>query len=190
MIDNIYVFDDIVDKEEQERIKNDMLGRSFPWYFMSDITNPAIMLQKRPGFSHYFVNDYEVNSNRGDLIEKIIDNSVNKINFKLNKIIKCRGFLQIPIKLDPTETLVDSPHIDIPEKHLVILYYVSDTDGDTIIYNETFKDGIELPDPKLMTEKQRVKPKQGRVVIFNGHTYHSGTQSVNDVRCVINTNLI
>ena len=63
-----------------------------------------------------------------------------------------RSFLQFPLNLKNYD--VDTPHIDIyNRKHLVVLYYVCDSDGDTIIYNER----KETPD-KVYTIKERVTP--------------------------------
>ena len=39
------------------------------------------------------------------------------------------------------------------------------------------------------TVKQRVTPKQGRVVIFDGGQYHTALQAVNKIRCIANYNL-
>ena len=67
--------------------------------------------------------------------------------------------------------------------HLVVLYYVNTSDGDTIIYNQK-------EETKEYTIKQKVTPKQGRVVVFDGRFYHTAEQPSNDIRCVINFNLI
>jgi len=37
---------------------------------------------------------------------------------------------------------------------------------------------------------KRVTPKQGRVVIFNGLHWHTAEQPKDNVRCIINYNLI
>jgi len=76
------------------------------------------------------------------------------------------------------------PHIDLDEgwEHAVVLYYVIDSDGDTIIYNER-------TESLTYTEKQRVSPKQGRVVIFDGRQYHTAEQPTKGTRCIVNYNL-
>ena len=40
------------------------------------------------------------------------------------------------------------------------------------------------------TIKKSVKPKQGRVAIFDGRYYHTANQPNKDIRCVINYNLV
>ena len=56
------------------------------------------------------------------------------------------------------------------------------SDGDTIIYNER-------TESSSYTEKQRVSPKQGRVVIFEGGQYHTAEQPTKGTRCIVNYNL-
>ena len=67
----------------------------------------------------------------------------------------------------------------IDTDHFVMLYYVGDSDGDTIIYNEREKS-------KSYTIKKKVTPKQGRVVLFDGRLYHTAEQSINTTRCIVN----
>ena len=86
MIDKIHVVDDIIDKEEQEKLKSTLLSRHFPWFYLDDMT---ILdgKQQRPGFSHYFVLDEKVNSNLVCLTDKIIENSCDKINVDWSPLV-------------------------------------------------------------------------------------------------------
>ena len=61
------------------------------------------------------------------------------------------------------------PHVDIIElnNYMTCIYYVNDSDGDTVIYNETEKNCNKF------TEFKRITPKRGRLLIFNGNRYHS-----------------
>ena len=38
-------------------------------------------------------------------------------------------------------------------------------------------------------ELQRITPKQGRVVVFDGMYWHTAEQPTKDVRCIINVNV-
>ena len=68
MINDIYVFDDIIEKPYQELIKETLLGgdkpptidvveEPFPWYYISDITDAdhEATFQGRFGFCHQYV---------------------------------------------------------------------------------------------------------------------------------------
>ena len=56
---------------------------------------------------------------------------------------------------------------------------MTDNDAETVIYDNTSLS-------ENMTELTRVKPKQGRVVIFNGKYYHTAEQPKKNIRCVVN----
>jgi len=183
MIDDILIFDDIVDKKYQLEIIDKVLGKDFDWYFEKDISVADNNNQQRPGFSHYFHKKNGNISKYGNLSLPILNEACDKINFKRKNIIQGRSFLQLPMNVKDNH-LVDSPHIDVYEKHLVILYYVLDSDGDTIIYSDKYES--EIPNFKELKEVKRIKPKQGRVVMFNGLHWHTACQPEKNVRCVIN----
>ena len=184
----ILIFDDVIDLEYQNIIKEILLGDrqykgyNFPWYLTHDVTKPAKAdSQLRPAFFHGYV-DYpsELSSIFHDLFIRLIQNSCAKIDKKNVDAIQGRSFCQLPISSDKIS--VDTPHIDIKEDHFVMLYYVCDSDGDTIIYNEQVKS-------ETYTLQRRVTPKQGRVVLFDGSYYHTAEQPLNNIRCVVNYNL-
>ena len=107
-----------------------------------------------------------------------------KLGMRNINVLQGRSFLQFPINTDGT---IDTAHIDIEEDidFMVALYYVCDSDGDTVIYNER----EELPNEKY-TIKESVTPKQGRMVIFDGRLYHAAKQPINsNTRCIVNYNL-
>jgi hypothetical protein len=78
------------------------------------------------------------------------------------------------------------PHIDDYQDHLVLLYYVNDSDGDTLLYKNIY-------DPEQdndMIIESRISPKAGRAVLFMGDTYHSfHYPNKHDTRSVININI-
>jgi hypothetical protein len=64
-----------------------------------------------------------------------------------------------------------------------LLYYVNNSDGDTIFYNERF---TGQPIGKL-TEQMRVSPKKNRAVIFDSSQLHSACKPTNkNYRIVLN----
>ncbi len=185
---NILVFDNVIDIDYQNTIKEILLGDrqykgyDFPWYLTHDVTKPAKAdSQKRPAFFHGYV-DYpsELSSSFHDLFTELIQNSCGKLRLENVRVIQGRSFCQLPINSEVMS--VDTPHIDTKDDHFVMLYYVCDSDGDTIIYNETVES-------ENYTIQQRITPKQGRVVLFDGAYYHTAEQPLNNIRCVVNYNL-
>ena len=193
MIDEgkIIVIDDFISPEYQQKIKDELLGldNAFPWYYTEDVTGAGDYdSQHRAGFGHQYVfmddNDIShIESVYHHLFTPMLSKACQYLKMPETKVLQGRSFLQFPLKNIDT-SVVDTPHIDIDEgdEHTVVLYYVIDSDGDTIIYNER-------EESSTYTEKQRVTPKQGRVVIFDGRQYHTAQQPSNGTRCIVNYNL-
>ena len=191
MIDDVYVFDDIVDKEYQNKIKALVYSPEFSWYICKDVSLEGNPHQKRPGFKHNFVSpDNVIRSEFHKVIMPIIMSSLEKINLKKSyNITQGRAFLQLPLNI-PDRHLVDTPHVDADVPHLAVLYYVNDSDGDTIIYENEFKGYDNIPHLDDLKIKQKITPKMGRVVVFNGKYWHTAEQPEHNNRCIINYNLI
>ena len=189
MIDKIYVFDDIIEKDYQNKIKNILIGEGryndedFPWYYIDDVTASGdYENQKRGAFVHDYVHyEYGIESDFHYLFLDLIKKSCSKLKIKEVDALQGRSFLQLPTNIKRED--VDSPHTDMQFKHFVMLYYVCDSDGDTIIYNE------KMISEKGFTVQKKVTPKQGRVVLFNGSLYHTAQQPNHGIRCVVNYDL-
>tara|TARA_B100001093_G_C26701352_1_gene959246 strand:- start:384 stop:947 length:564 start_codon:yes stop_codon:yes gene_type:complete len=187
MIDDILIFDDIVDKKYQLEIIDKVLGKEFDWYFQKDVSINNNDIQQRPGFSHYFHKKNGEISKHSNLVLPLIDEVCSKINFNRKNILQGRSWLQLPMTVKDNHN-VDSPHIDDYKEHLVILYYVLDSDGDTILYHNKYEN--KVPKFDELKEMKRIKPKQGRVVIFNGLHWHTACQPKKNIRCIINYDVV
>ena len=186
----ILVIDDFISLEYQEKIKKDLLGLDnyFPWHYTQDVTNSGEFdSQNRPAMAHQYVSidgdSSEIESAFHHLFVPMLSKACQYLKVPEAEVLQGRSFLQFPLKNIDT-SVVDTPHVDLDdeEEHTVVLYYVIDSDGDTIIYNER-------EETSTYTEKQRVTPKQGRVVIFDGRQYHTAQQPSNGTRCIVNYNL-
>ena len=191
MIDKggILVIDNFIDKEYQQKIKDNLMGdNDFPWYYIDDVTDAySGENQGRAGLSHVYIeyNDdktSDIVSDFHDLFIPLLELACETLEVPSARIVQGRSFLQFPLNLNSSED--DTPHIDLEEgeRHIVVLYYVVTSDGDTVIYNER-------TEGDTYTVKQKVTPKQGRVVIFDGGQYHTAQQAINTVRCIANYNL-
>ena len=185
----IIVIDNVIDPDYQEQIRSILLGEvnygdyEFPWYYTKDITKSDLPnSQKRPAFSHLYVKSYgQVVSEFHDIFLDLITVCCHRLEMTEVNVIQGNSFLQLP--LTTKRGKVDTPHIDTNEKNFVMLYYVCDSDGDTIIYNEKVES-------EKYTVKESVSPKQGRVVLFDGGLFHTAEQPISNTRCIVNYNLV
>jgi len=189
-VKNIQIFDNIISLEKQEEIKNLLYGNNFPWYYINDVTlsnkNPY---QQRPALNHLYVDDERINSDKFSKIKIIFDEGSKRLNKKF-KPIKVRSFMQFPLNKNIIgENYKDTPHLDMEKPHTVFLYYVNDSDGETIIYDYNSKNINDVPLFENIKIIKKVKPKQGRLIVFDGFTWHSSSQPRNNVRTVINFDL-
>tara|TARA_B100001057_G_C22822470_1_gene939975 strand:+ start:1141 stop:1725 length:585 start_codon:yes stop_codon:yes gene_type:complete len=187
----VWVFDDIIDEVYQNEIEETLFSNNFSWYFIQQIASPPVGPVPRPAFQHQFVHKGgEVNSDWNEMTMRIVNSSCKKIGLQYDKVHQGRSFFQLPLS-NINKDILDPVHIDdenIP--HMVVLYYVKDSDGDTIIYNNHYEKDKEKPLDNNLEIKKTVTPKKGRVVIFDGWFWHTAQQPSNDTRCVINYNVI
>ena len=185
----VFVFDNIINLNYQTRIKELLVGEGtfnnlcLPWYFTLDITySEELEGQGRCAFVHNFAHpDEGIISSFHPLFLKLIKNSCKKIKVEKVNILQGKTLFELP-KSKVLDT-PDDPHINFHEKHFSMIYYVSDSDGDTIIYNEKEKS-------KSYTIKERVSPKQGRVVLFDGALFHTDEEPKEGRRCIVRYDLV
>lgn len=139
------------------------------------------------GFSHLFFASEGKFSQFSDALSQPA-----KICFPNNELVRGRLFLQLPID----ENQIGEYHVDFQQDHYTMIYYVNDTDGDTVFsrYNDkdfpselTEKEKFSIVNKDLWVEK-RVTPKKGRCVIFDGRIYHASSTPTIDDRFVLNYN--
>ena len=87
------------------------------------------------------------------------------------------------------EDFIHYPHIDSNVPNIASVFYVNESDGDTIFYNVKLDD---IPkDLKDLKECDRVSPKANRLVIFDGDLLHTGcSPTKHKNRILINSNYI
>jgi len=187
------IIENLLDQNVADEIE-DVLLHNAPWHLITDITYGTGSNERAtPAVGHVFVNT-EWNKNDDDFLElvrPIIDEACKKINYKYHNIQKARSFLQMPLHENFTNTKVDALHTDQPYTHLVVLYYVMDSDGDTILVDH-IREGearfdLEAED---FEEMIRVTPQKNKCVVFDGDVYHTAEQPQDGLRCIINFNLL
>ena len=192
----IWIYDDIIPKAQQDEIENTLLSYTFKWGFIDNVTSGGSH-EKRPAFGHTFVRNGTVITQEDTIrtIEPIWAGCMEKLMERTGTVgkyafVQSRSFLQVPLR-NIRGSKLDAHHIDVADEHFALLYYVCDSDGDTVLFKNMYsKDNPKPPEPHELREKARVTPKKGRVVIFDGYHWHTATQPSKNVRCIINTDVL
>lgn len=119
-----------------------------------------------------------------DLGSHILNTFAKKHGIKIKEILRIKANI-----LNKTDKKghIHPPHIDMTTPHMVLLYYVNDSDGDTVIFDQKY-DGGEVP---MLTVNRTVEPKAGSAIVFDGLTYHSSSSpQYAEERIVLNINFI
>lgn len=170
------IIDQYFSKQIQDEIESVLSSNDFPWFFIPETVSgdkesklPKFKNTKNTfGFKHFLYDFNEVNSNYFKDFNNL---------FKFNNLIRAKINLLTPIA-GYKKNNHNQPHVDIDDKeHVTKIYYVNDSDGDTFFFDKNHK---------LI---QRVTPKKGRLIVFNGLILHAGSNPIKfDRRMVININ--
>lgn len=153
-----------------------------PWTFVPNLSYGQTDNYDAAGFSHtfYLNNKYNQSGNTTistpeyNYIIPLLLEGMSKFDLDctIENVFRCRARMT----LNREKTRVEDKHVDYNFPHLVLLYYINSTDGDTIIYEN---DRIV----------ERITPKRRRCVLFDGTLFHASSSSTASPRIVLNTNM-
>jgi|TARA_S200002703_G_C3659140_1_gene202428 hypothetical protein len=106
-----------------------------------------------------------------------------KFNFNLGQVIRAKINLKFKQE-SKLNKFINPPHIDntIPNT-LIGIYYINDSDGDTIIYEGNDENNLKI--------LESIEPKKGRMILMDGSTWHSASHPLKtNKRMVINYNIV
>jgi len=192
MLNNIVIIDDAIPVAYQDYLERSIIEDDIGWKYRPNLGNdtPKVNLldvTPAPGIIHVFCNENGIQSKLFYKVLPMVEEVCRKANYDLVGIYGGRTFIQQPGKDNTAFTKI---HTDLNVEHMVLIYYVVDADGDTVLFDKTT---YEIPKNELETSKlnvlQRVTPKKGRAILFDGSRYHATTLPILDKRCIININL-
>jgi hypothetical protein len=174
----ITVIDDCIAAGYQNFIETTLENPEFPWYYNSQISVPGSS-DPNTGFSHTAFRNYEndkAQSRYFEILLPILFQGIDryKKGHEIKDVYRIRPAMFVKNQNDGNHVA----HIDQHYKHHVMLYYVKDSDGPTLFFE----------DDKII---KQIHPKKGRCVIFPGEIYHaSSCPRQNNNRVVINYNFL
>lgn len=186
-------YDQLVEPEIADAIEQLFISNKFPWYFFANVnySTPAFTghagiarddprFQESFGFSNLIFPGNRPSSPRFKLSKKILAAFLGKQGLASANLLRIKANLLVRSS-SPNCPRPFTPHVDIPKPHWVLIYYVNDSDGDTVILDKMY------PDCSNAVVLHSVSPKKGRAILFDGRHYHCGTSpSKHDTRIVLN----
>jgi len=192
MIEGIHVLENIISIGKQDILENYFKGTTVKWkevnnlWYFKDVKSPQSVI----------ISDEIKNKVIINLIEEIKNNALVRLGLKelqsyrakVNKLTANKQYSQFNNKV--------SMHIDRDIKHVSMVYYISNADGDTKFYNllngniQNFVEYVKNKEFNRFQEIRAITPNKGSIVIFDGYTpHHSSYPTVTD-RYVINYNVV
>lgn len=166
-------YSNIISQMNQNQIEEFLIGEDqmFSWFYGKNTRHLNHIF--RIGAMEHYQNLY---------LSKILDlldwqNTLKKLNIP-NKVYQMKANLY----LQEQSSKPNPAHIDFYKPHQVVLYYVNNSDGDTILYDKVLGE-----DPETLKEIERFHPNQGDFVVFDGLRYHSSSSPIENFhRCTLN----
>jgi hypothetical protein len=186
--------DDVVEPSVADEIERGFASNKFPWYYYANVNYGAPPPVGRPrvfqddprfadsfGFSSLIFPSNQPNPPWFEHPKLILERFLNRHNIIPTQLLRIKANLLVRTANPRPFT----PHVDLPKPHYALIYYVNDSDGDTLILDKTY------PDWENAAVVHAVTPKKGRAILFDGRHYHCGTSPANhDARIVLNYDFV
>ena len=192
----IKIFENFIPKYYQQSLLDMTRSFSFPWFFSPNTSGAESsgirifgseleIAKNQSGFSHIaYVDEIGENSSFYQRIVPLIFSIEENTGEKINNLLRVR--LGMTLNSGESGGII-LPHVDYEAPHKTLLYYLNDSDGDTLFYKEMFKGSQK--DQKEFNVTKTNAPKMGTAVLFDGHIYHSSSLPTKNIfRITLNIN--
>jgi len=168
------IVNDAISKSYQDLIEEVLTSEEFKWSYQPKITDNDNVNDSNSGFGVTLLRD-NYKSEYAGLLYPVLLEAFDK--YQKDVIIKNVFRIRAGMFVKNQTQGANMPHVDWDFEHYTMLYYVNDSDGPTIIYDESAN----------MVDK--VEPVKGRALIFSGDTIHaSSSPKEHNCRIAINYN--
>lgn len=162
----------VIEADYQKEIYKFLTDIKFPWHFLEDATHVYAndVQNSTPSFAHLIYHPSNESNPYLNFFIPLIEEILKKNNLKLTELLRVRaGFLlNTKYVLPSMPYKYNAPHRDYEEEHYTAIYYVNESDGDTVIFHEK----QESKEYKTM---HKSRPDGGKVLLFDGLHYHAST---------------
>jgi hypothetical protein len=162
----------VIDVDYQNQLYQALTDVNFNWHFLEDATHEFAndSLTSTPSFVNLIFHPSNTDNPYLPLFQPLLEAILEKSQLTLDTLLRIRvGFLlNTKYVLPSMPYKYNTPHRDYDQEHYTAVYYVNDSDGDTVVFHEIEK-----------SEKYRVmlksQPDKGKALVFNGWHYHASS---------------
>lgn len=192
-MDKTRVFSDLLPIGYANQIENDMLSTQVPWYYINDVTNKNYGCNS--GFVHVAYDFGNEPSTWYPFLKPITYQIESVTGHSIRQLLRIRVGL-LTRTLEP-QYQYNTPHLDFLMPHYTACYYVNDSDGDTVLFNQVRSDmnTNEISDSTVIdyvsktnfTIEQKCTPRKNSLCVFDGWRFHSSTKPRDSARRIVIT---
>jgi hypothetical protein len=207
------IIDNVLEEEHFKELQA-ICGPKMPWHYETNVSAPSWMEIDDPlavetdGLQSILYDHPRkmVTTEYQFLFENIM-RILHAVGYEDYNLLRLRAAAKWPKANAPAHTY-NLPHIDMNSPHKVIIFYMNDSDGDTVLFKQRHTSAPMGALPNNPTQEQieayrnsyirsgfeienTVQPKANRLVIFDGMQYHTAGHPVNtDRRVILNFNVV
>ena len=184
------VIDNFLTKSYFEELTDILTSGDFEWGYTNPGKGHMGNLFNGYGFTHAFADWQWPGLRSGDrflnFIQPLLYQTLDATD--CDYILRARADM---VTWQGKEEFVHPPHVDYPFSHTAAVYYINESDGDTVFYNVYPKDVPKGTHYTELKEYSRSSPKPNRLIIFDGELVHTGSSPTkHQNRVLINSDYI
>lgn len=186
--DDVVVFDDIIPEVYQNWLIDCVKNEELMWHRKDAAISDMFEDDPRNGFCNFH---YLFDKDKGGELSPLC-NAFMPLALQFRDKLDAQCLFRMRVNCVPAwyENQVQLPHVDSYYKQSWnVIYYIDDSNGDTVVYNERTQDPqeyIRLVNRDSWTVKTTVSPKKGRAVAIKGDLFHASTLPKGVWRPVLN----
>ena len=182
------VIDNFLSKSYFKEVSSYIQSIDFKWTYIKNIGiyyKEKENIERKFGFSHTFIKDNgSPTSELANFLKPMFLNILDLTNKE--KIIRARAVMTNNVG----KSVLYERHVDLYRPHASAIFYINESDGDTILYDKKIFTQEEFDNKKNdYSILKKVSPKPNRLLVFDGNTLHSSmSPTKNNTRIIINSN--
>ncbi len=173
----VAVFDNVLSENDFSCLQSVVMSQDFPWYYSRKTREDEVVSNfYLYGWLHMIFKEGRWHTHEPHLFINSINSVLTRAGENRFEVFRAR----LVMNTIAPQALINGAHVDSDMPHRTALFYINDSDGDTILYDQFLSGAVG---PKSV--HQTITPVANRLVCFDGLRYHSGTLPTSTARRIV-----